>query len=114
MRTTKMVVVISLVAILFSSFSFAREQIDLTTPVVISSYKIVELHLNLRDETIRIVLFNEVSNKDLIVAYEGAVAMTLMNQLNKANFSTNSLQKVILNRLITDGKLTGTISGTPD
>lgn len=34
--------------------------------------------------------------------------------LNKANLSTNSLQRRILNRLTADGVLSGTISGTAD
>ena len=43
---------------------------------------------------------------------EGAV--TLMNQLNKANLTIKSLHRRILEKLIADGKIVGSISGTPD
>ena len=39
---------------------------------------------------------------------------TLIHTLNTSNFSTNSLQKQVFNRLIADGYLAGTVSGTPD
>lgn len=45
---------------------------------------------------------------------ERADALALMVALNKANLSTRSLQRRVLERLVTDGKLTGTVSGTPD
>jgi hypothetical protein len=43
---------------------------------------------------------------------EGAV--TDMIALNKANLSTTSLQRRVMNRLTALGRLSGTISGTPD
>lgn len=39
---------------------------------------------------------------------------TLLRQQNRANFSSNSRQKAIFNRLITDGELTGIVTGIPD
>jgi hypothetical protein len=39
---------------------------------------------------------------------------TLLNALNTANLSTNSLVKRIFNRLVADGYISGTVSGTPD
>ncbi len=97
-----------------STIAYGAEQIDLTTPITISSFKVVELHLDLRGQEIRIVLYNSVANKDMTVIYTGPTALALMVQMNKMNFSTTSMQKVILNKLITDGKLTGTVSGIPD
>lgn len=45
--------------------------------------------------------------------YTGAIATTLMSALNTTNLSVKSLHRRILERLLADGKLTGTISGTP-
>ncbi len=39
---------------------------------------------------------------------------TLLHSLNIANFSVNSMVKQIFNRLIADGEIAGTITGTPD
>jgi len=53
----------------------------------------------------------------IVAYYSGAVATTLMNQLNTLNLSTagNSLHQRIIARLIADGKIpSGTASGTPD
>lgn len=38
---------------------------------------------------------------------------TLLHSLNTGNFSVNSLVKAVYNRLITDGVIAGTVSGTP-
>jgi len=51
----------------------------------------------------------------LDVSYEGAVATTLMVQLNKVNLATRSLQQRVLDRLIADGKIpAGAVGGTVD
>lgn len=103
-----------ILALVIAGPSFAVEQVNLSSPVTISSYKIVMLKLDIREQTITIILHNVDANKDEIFLYTGATALTMMNQLNKANLTTNSLQKRIFERLIADGKLVGTISGTPD
>lgn len=41
-------------------------------------------------------------------------ALTLIQQLNKANLTTKSLERRVMERAIADGKLAGTITGTPD
>lgn len=47
--------------------------------------------------------------------YKGATATSMMIALNKANLSSNSLHKRVLNQLVTDGKLpAGTVNGSPD
>ena len=92
------------------------EQLDLTTPVTtpdITSWRVVYLELNWAAQSIRIGLLGtngETSHHN----YNGEVAITLMTNLNKANLSTKSLQRRILERLIIDGHLEGSISGTPD
>lgn len=48
------------------------------------------------------------------VRWTGQAADTLLIALNKANLSTTSLEKRVLNQAITDGKLSGTIAGSPD
>lgn len=49
------------------------------------------------------------------VTYSGAAAAALMSMLNTGNFSVNSLQKQILNKLRTDGYLpAGSVAGAPD
>ena len=46
--------------------------------------------------------------------YSGATAASLMVSLNKANLSTTSLHKRIINQLVSDGVIAGTVSGSPD
>lgn len=45
---------------------------------------------------------------------ERTKATNLMIALNKSNLSTVSLQKRVLNQLVTDGLLAGAVTGTPD
>ena len=47
-------------------------------------------------------------------SYNGTIATTLMVALNKANLSITSLHARILQRLVTDGVIAGTISGVVD
>ena len=42
------------------------------------------------------------------------IATDRMKALNRSNLSTKSLQKRIMEMLIADGRLTGSISGNPD
>ena len=44
----------------------------------------------------------------------GTLATDLMRTLNKANLSTKSLYRRIIELLIADGRLEGTVSGSPD
>lgn len=47
--------------------------------------------------------------------YTGPEAIDLMKWMNTANFSVNSMQKRVLQKLSADGKLPpGTVTGTPD
>lgn len=47
-------------------------------------------------------------------SWKGNAAHTDIVALNKANLSTKSLQKRIMEKLIADGVVEGTIAGTPD
>ena len=86
------------------------EQLDLTTV-----YSVRELRLD-RDQgaSIAVRLRNLTTGEQFAHRYEGATALTLINQLNKADLSVQSLERRILLRLVADGLLTGTVSGTPD
>ena len=93
------------------------EQIDFGTPHVIDPrtatfFKVRYLSLDWDRQNILIRLSDGSIFKEFI--YTGQKALDLMVALNKANLSTSSLQKRIINQLITDGHLSGTISGTPD
>ena len=94
----------------------ATEQLDLTTPITtpsITSYKVIKLILDIEGQGIIITLKSN-TNERLEVAYNGPEALTLIVAMNKMNFTTTSMQKKILQKLIADGKLPGTVSGTPD
>jgi hypothetical protein len=94
--------------------SFAVEQVNLVPPITIPSFRVVRLVIDIRGQFIEITLFNSDTGKDQVELYTGETALALVSQLNRANFTTNSLQKSILSRLITDGRLAGTVSGSPD
>lgn len=46
--------------------------------------------------------------------YSGTTAQSLLVALNKANLSTTSLHRRIIDRLVSDGVIAGTVSGSPD
>jgi hypothetical protein len=46
------------------------------------------------------------------VIYSGADAIAMLNNLNTANLSSNSLRRRILTKLLTDGHIQGSLSGT--
>jgi len=100
-----------------ASSSFADEQIDLTTPITkpaISSYRVVRLELDWDATRIEIHLKFTLTGERVIFGYSGKEALNLMKAMNTKNFSTTSMQKTILQKLITDGKISGIISGSPD
>jgi hypothetical protein len=48
-----------------------------------------------------------------VTTVEAGVGRALITALNKANLSTTSLERRILQRLIADGHLAGSVTGTP-
>lgn len=91
------------------------EQLDLTVPVQPPStltYRVTVLHLDWPNGVINVTLVDN-NGVARTVTYTNAEATTLMGILNTANLSVKSLHKRILEKLVADGKLTGTISGTP-
>ncbi len=93
------------------------EQLDLTIPVAAtggtSFWKVDALHL-FRDKAVISIALDGENGERLTLGYTGSEATNLMIALNKADLSVKSLHKRILERLVTDGKLEGTVSGVPD
>lgn len=105
---------------------FAQEKVTLTTPVAparpaISDLRVTEVYMGLRAQRITVELTPVDGSGNLLwdlpgltFQYHGEEAVTFMTALNKANLSTKSLHKRIMERLQADGKLgAGAISGTP-
>jgi hypothetical protein len=100
------------------------EQLTLTAPVVETrttySVKTFTMRRDLaafENSTITVEVQDNLGNV-VTNTYGPATTPTgsaLLSQLNKANFSVNSLQKQVINRLMTDGFLpAGSVTGTAD
>ena len=94
------------------------ERLDLTTPegavAACTNLSVTSLHLDWSGARIT-AKFQGDNGKSYGAFWEGTVATTLMLALNKANLTSNSLHKRVINQALTDGKLpAGTISGIPD
>lgn len=103
------------------------EALVLTTPEVrpavsTTDYRVVYLGLDWEGKQI-VIRLRGTNGESRSFTYGGRLAATpearadalaMMVALNTANLSTRSLQRRILERLVADGKLTGTVSGTPD
>lgn len=103
----------------------AQEQLDLSSPVVredISSYRVGAICYDWQGARIDIRLFDPVTGETATqnpvtgepFSYRGQTALDLMIAVNKLNFSTASMHKRIIDRLVADGKISGTVSGTPE
>ena len=93
------------------------ERLDLPTPEQAApgtaTWKPILLHMNWEQATIKIG-FRGDNGEYTSIGYNGTEASNLMISLNKANLSTKSLHKRIMEKAVADGKLSGTISGAPD
>lgn len=86
-----------------------------------SIYKLISLSLEWEQARIMIVLRGE-NNEIKTFIYGGpngmitdkTKAINLMIALNKANLSVKSLHRRVIEQLISDGFISGTISGVPD
>lgn len=87
---------------------------EILTATVPGQFEVRRLLLDLDRQLIEIVIRENGGSGHRLFTYEGSTAVTLILALNKANLSITSLQRRILERLVADGKLTGTVSGTPD
>lgn len=88
------------------------EQVTLTTPI--ADFKVSRLDFDWSGAYIGIVILSVSDNTLLHFSYIGQLATDLMKALNKADLSVKSLHRRVLEYLINDGKLAGTISGAPD
>ena len=102
------------VVLMLSVPCFAGEQVDLTTPETCTNYRLANLFLDWDGQMIMVCLRCAATGKVLTFTYSGTEARNLMIALNKANLSTNSLQKRVMDKLIADGKIAGSVSGAPD
>lgn len=93
------------------------ERLDLASPEKSApgtiTWKPILLHLNWEQATIK-AGFRGDNGEYTSIGYEGTEATNLMIVLNKANLSVKSLHRRIMEKAVADGKLNGTISGTPD
>ncbi len=93
------------------------EQLDLASPEQAAPGTVTWvpflLHLNLEQATIK-AAFRGDNGEYTSIGWEGTAATTLIIALNKADLSVKSLHRRIMEQAISDGKLSGTISGTPD
>lgn len=98
------------------------ETLDLTTPITptrptITGYKVWSLYLGRGEGIIRIVVEDNNGERTTHVYADAPgtpVATDLMIALNKANLTIKSLQRRVLEKLSADGRIVGTVSGTPD
>lgn len=93
------------------------EQLDLASPAQAApgtvTWTPVVLNLNWLRALIKVSFVGD--NGELTsIHYEGAAAIALMTSLNKADLSVKSLHRRIMETVIADGMLSGTISGAPD
>ena len=97
------------------------EVLTLTTPVVIpqqttTGYKVARLTLDPEQQKFLLIVRGTLG-QSIEARRDGSVAMTLMNQLNKANGTIKSLDRRAIEWLQTQPEgaaLVGTITGTPD
>lgn len=93
------------------------EQIDLASADQVKPgttfYKVLALDLNWGGKTIEVTLTGA-DGIQRTFRYSGTMAETMMIALNKADLSVKSLHRRILERLMNDGLLSGTITGLPD
>jgi hypothetical protein len=94
----------------------AQERITLTTPkplpAQVVGYTVSSLLLKYEPTPQIVVTLKGEDGKYTDQVYEGATALTLLQQLNKVNLSTRSLNQRIFDRLIADGRISGTVAGS--
>lgn len=102
------------------------EELTLTDPVVVpakttNKYHVVSFTMNhelvMPPETVGGAIFIELKDNNderSSYSYVGQEARQLIQFLNTANLTTKSMHKRILEKLSNDGKLPGTVTGTPD
>jgi hypothetical protein len=95
------------------------EAVTLTTPEVTpatatTDYRVTYLLLEWERGGLIVIHLRGTHGERKEVRYTGPEAVAMMRTLNTANLTTKSLHKRILEKLVADGKIAGTITGTPD
>ncbi len=94
------------------------ESVTLTTPevtpaITTTDYRVSLLVLDVEGAHI-VIHLRGTNGERHEYRYDDPDATPLLVALNKANLSVKSLQRRVLERLIADGKLAGSIAGSPD
>ncbi len=84
-----------------------------TPAIVTTDYRVVFFSMNWEQELI-VIHVRGTNGERKEFRYEKAIATSFMIALNKMDLSVKSLQRRILERLSTEGKLVGSVSGSPD
>lgn len=102
------------------------EELELTDPivkpeVVTSKFRVTSLQMNWEAmpaedgvPALMVVNLKDNNNVGRTVTYEGQVAKDYIKFINTGNFSVNSLNKRLLQKLSSDGQLPGTVVGAPE
>ena len=114
----KFLLTVFLASALFAIPALAAEQVDLTAPDQVqagtSTYSVTQLVLDWEQGRIVIKLVGDNGERKEVVFGDADNARAMMRALNKMDLSTVSLHRRIMERLIADGHLVGSISGVPD
>jgi hypothetical protein len=86
---------------------------EITPQITTTDYRVSYLQLDIERASV-VIHLRGTNGERKEVRYEGPVASSLMVALNTANLSVKSLQRRILERIITDGRIAGAVSGSPD
>ena len=103
-----------LVALGLTTLVWSQERVDLTTPETKpanTSYTVARLDLDWATPRVYVYLLG-VNGEPKLFVYTESEARALMVALNKANLSTRSLHQRVLDRLVADGKIDGTVAGS--
>ena len=108
---------LTLVLLFLATSAFAAEVLNLTTPVTtpsVTTWKPTQILLDRENQTVR-VLFRGPAGESKTCVEVGAAATATMTALNKANLTSNSLEKRAITWAQGLGCLgAGTVSGSPD
>ncbi|KKM14920.1 hypothetical protein LCGC14_1701240 [marine sediment metagenome] len=114
----KSLLIAFLVSFLFAAPVAAEEQVDLATvdqaQAGTLTYRVAQLTLDWEHGRIVIRLVGDNGERKEVVFGDADNARSMMRALNKADLSAKSLHRRIIEKLISDGHLVGSISGAPD
>lgn len=86
---------------------------EVTPQITTTDYRVSYLQMDWERASI-VIHLRGTNGERKEIRYDGAEATALMVALNKANLSTKSLQRRILEKAVADSKIVGTVTGVPD